>query len=203
MSGMNEPVELKSHLGDGSLVFAVRLTGSSTVTVKEFREATDAETHHVAAQPYYAVEVLEVLHRGRPSTDGEEPWTLLFTPGEEAVLGKARTRGAENAEVGDTIFIMNGEDLDRTHIYYVEGRHKIFYYYFCPDAAKSVGVGKTLLFISGNSVSRKNGVLYGNVGDGLYPDTKAMRKKIAGILAGDDQLPLAGSELPPAKGPGG
>jgi hypothetical protein len=54
---------------------------------------------------------------------------------------------------------------------------------FCADAAAEIKPGNSCIFISDGAPSKKNGVFYGNIEYGLYPDTKEMRTKITEVLA--------------------
>ena len=96
---------------------------------------------------------------------------------------KVRNNGVDNIRCKDTVFIMNGSRLGRSFTYDVEGKHKIFYHYFCPEAVDGIEIGKNYIFISDNMFSKKNNVFYGNINYGLYPKTKDMRKKVLKILS--------------------
>lgn len=186
MSGTVENIELKKRLDKDRPVYLVKIIGSSTVTIKELKEAIKVEDAKIADQHYYSAEIIEIINAGNISPDDEEQWTMLFSLQEKAILKKIKKNGVAQVSVTDTIFIFDREDLRYSFIYYVEGMHKIFYYYRCVDASQKIEIGKTYLFVAGKSFSIKNGVLYGNVDYGLYPDTKAMRKKITGILKKSD-----------------
>lgn len=183
-SGTREEVALKDRLDKRSWVYAVTITGTSKVTIKELKTAAKSDTE-ISGAYYYSAAIAGIISRGESSLDSEEPWTMLFSARERATLKKAKESGAEKIGVSDTVFIMDAEDLSCSMTYYVEGRHKIFIYYYCADASAEIKPGKSYIFISNSAPSRKNGVFYGNVGYGLYPDTKAMRKKIKSILAPD------------------
>jgi len=160
----------------------VKIAGPTSVTIKELTQAAKKTAPEIANKYYYPAQIVEIINKGESLREHEESWTILFSPRENAILKKIKKSGVGNIDVNDTIFIMDREDLSYSMIYYVEGRHKIFSYYYCTDAASEIKAGESYIFISNGVPSHKNGVFYGNVDFGLYPDTKEMRAKIASIL---------------------
>jgi hypothetical protein len=180
MSGEGKDIELSSRLDKRRNVYVVKIIGSSSVAIKEIKKASKDPT--AADKSYYSAQIIEIINRGPGTWENEEEWTMLFSKKENSILAKIRKNGISGVKVHDTIFIMDAEDLSYSYIYEVEGRHKIFYYYHCADVAEKINNGETYLFIGDASVSKKNGVFYGNIDYGLYPNTKSMRDKIEGIL---------------------
>lgn len=183
-SSIGKEVKLEDCLDKSRNVYVVKITGSPSVTIKEFKEKAGTEGPSVTDENYYSATVIEIINKGDGALLDTEPWTMLFPPAEEAMVKKTKAHGADSIKVRDTIFIFDEENLYYTYLYYVEGMRKIVYNHYCTDAAAGqIRIGSTYLFISKPGISNTNGVFYGNIGDGLYPNTKKMRKKIAGILA--------------------
>lgn len=181
-SGIVEMIELQSCLHKDSPVYGVKILGLSAVTIKELKNAVGAENPDLARIPYYSAEITEIINKGAVSSDSKEPWTMLFSPKEKAVLKKFNKSGVTAMSVNDTMFIFDRKDLSNSFTYYINGMHKIFCYYRCPDGVQKIEVGKTYLFISNKYFSAKSSVFYGNIDYGLYPDDSTMRKKVADIL---------------------
>ncbi len=178
-SGSKKEVPLSSRISKtGSQIFLVKLIDFNSVAIEEFNSVAGGEGIRKFAT---LVEITEVIHSSNP-TVSDEAWSIDFKEESTKTLSPYRTKKAQSA-VGDTVIVMNGEDIGRSYTYYVENRKKIFYYYYSDLAAETpLLTDREYLFISNGLPSQKNGVYYGNIGYGFYPNSKEVREIVTTSL---------------------
>lgn len=169
-SGKKELVELSSRISkENSSVFVIKLIDFTPIEIKELKEEGVRKFATI-------VEITDILNSGTTPASDEE-WSINFENSEIKSLPKYRVEG--KPEVGDTVIIMNGEDISRSFTYYVKEMRKIFNYYYSPLAAETpLLTDRKYIFISQESPSKKSGVYYGNIGYGFYPDNSEIRSII-------------------------
>ncbi|MFP4165000.1 MAG: hypothetical protein ACLFVE_13555 [Chitinispirillaceae bacterium] len=185
MSGRVKEVELKDMYLSTSNIFRVKIVGDSKARVKEIEEKMGKK-----ASPefhLYRAVVIEQLHFSDQFDTNEENWTLLFSSPEDSNSRMIEGGKISIPDAEDTIIIMDQEYISQSMIYHVKGLRKIFIHYRCPDAAERIKTGETYLFISDKLATSKNGVYYGNIDFGLYPDTEKIREKITSVLEKPDR----------------
>jgi hypothetical protein len=181
-SGMVQEVALEKIVSLQSNVFVVRITGFSTVKIKEFAAVADKNDDSFVYQGYYSAEIIDIINKSNQTGRADDSLTMLFSKPERQLIDKVIKKGIEGLQSGDTVFVMDAENLHHTYMYHVQGLRKIVYYYRSADAVKNIEKDSTCILISNAGFSKKNGVLYGNVGYGIFPDTAEMRDKIDAIL---------------------
>jgi hypothetical protein len=118
MSGMNEEIELENCLSANSNVFAVKITGFFSVKIKELANAAVKENDpSLAEKYYYSAVITEVINKSSWNGDNAEPWTMKFSKKEKQITDKITKDGINSLGIGDTIFIMDSEDIEYTIIY--------------------------------------------------------------------------------------
>lgn len=170
-SGSRKEVELSTRISkENSSIFLIKLIDFSPVEIEEFRSVAGGEGIRKFAT---VVEIAEIIHAPESNPASEE-WSVAFESESTKPLAKYRVHG--KAETGDTVIVMNGEDIERSYIYYVENRKRSFYYYYSPLAAEPpLFTDQHYIFISNGAPSEKNGVYLGNIGYGFYPDSEEIR----------------------------
>lgn len=169
-SGQQQEVELSSRISkENSTVFVAKLIDFSQVEIEEFNKVADGIKKFATI-----VEITEIIHAPEPNLT-DEKWKVAFKAESTKPFAKYRVLDGK-AAAGDTVIIMNGEDIDRSYIYYVENRKKAFFYYYSSLAAETpLLTDRNYIFISNGSPSKKNGVYLGNIGYGFYPDSEEIR----------------------------
>jgi hypothetical protein len=175
-SGSIKIVALDDCVYPSSGVYTVRILDSDIASVKELEPFGNEVAHH----PVYIARIVKILNPGFRTT--QESCHIVIPERLKSILKKNKNASSERMTVNDHILIMDRENISYSMIYHVENRHKIFYYYQCDAEVKQVAVGKEYIFITDEGMSDKNGVMYGNIRFGLYPDTELIRQKIMSII---------------------
>jgi hypothetical protein len=178
MSGMEQLEPLDKCFSKNSYVFLVTLTDTTSGIVEEL----DNVSKDISGQFCYIAKINEIIHNKVGNSPNPEQWHIHFSAPYDKMLKKIKDVGPGAIKVNDKVIITDHENIQYSIMYHVDGMHKIFYYYACQDAAKSIKINKKYFLIVDNTFSPDNGVLYGNVDFGLYPATNTMRKKILQIL---------------------
>ena len=177
LSGSRKKVPLRERCSKFNNIFIVKIVNTVNGIVREI----DTVNKSVSSFHGYSAVILKIINKSN-QLPSREAFHIKFPSAETTLLEKIKAKGIEHVAAKDTIIIMNAENIKYSIIYEVQGLRKIFFYYYSPDAVKTVQIGGTYILIADNSFSRENGVLYGNVDYGLYPNTAKMRERISTIL---------------------
>ncbi len=180
MSGSRKEVLMQERCSRNYNIFEIKITNNVQGVVQEIDEVNKS----VSSFHGYSAVIIKVINRSNQSPLSED-FHIKFSSSETTLLKKIKKNGISNLEVNDPVIIMDSENIRYTIIYEVRGLHKIFFYHYSADAVDSVKTGETYILIADNIFSNENGVLYGNVGYGLYPDSPKIREKIDAILNSD------------------
>lgn len=169
-SGLQLEVELSTRISkEHSTVFVVTLIDFTQVEIEEFNKVADGIRKFATI-----VEVAAIIHTPE-SKSVDEQWQVAFNAESTKPLAKYRVWDGKSI-VGDTVIVMNGDDIERSYSYYVEERKNFSYYYTTQAAETPLLTKRNYIFISNGSPSFKNGVYLGNIGYGFYPDSEEIRR---------------------------
>ncbi len=157
-------------------IFAVKIIKEFEAVIDELDKVNPA----VSRKKVYQAVITEVISKSSRSSETKDRWHVSFPESEKKEAKERKIKKTDLSE-NDVIYIMDYQDINYSVIYYVEERHKIFYYYYCPEAAGSIESGRSYIFITDGQYSQ-NGVFYGNLKFGLYPDKQKIRQKINKVL---------------------
>lgn len=175
-SGSLKIVPLEECVNPSSGVYVVKIIDSGTIKVKELEKFGE----EISNQTVYHARIISVLNQC--SGNSEESWSLIVPDKYKSVSDANKKKISADISERDQLLIMDRQNIEYSMIYYAENRHKIFYYYHSDSEVQQVSIGNEYIFVSDRGMSRKNGVIYGNVRFGLYPETQMMRKKIMSIV---------------------
>ena len=180
MSGIGRDLELSEVVSPNDDVYVVRVVGSGTVKIKEMIKPVAKIDPTLADFMYYRVEVVEVLYASSSISGNAEQWTYLFPSSDAATLKTTRNSAGKALSIGDQFFVLDSEQALYSTMYYVQDLRKIVYYNNCQDLASTITNGASYIFVGSRSI--KNGVYYGNIGLGLFPNSTDVRQKILTAL---------------------
>ena len=174
------PIELNRRLNANNQVFIIKLIDFGPVEIIEFNKASNGG---FGVRKFAAIAVVsEVINRGK-STPVAEPWSIDYTRADTKQFKRYRVKGVPS-KVGDTILIMDAQSLQSTYNSSVKNSKAPFTYYYSPIAVEGPMItDQNYIFISNGFPSTKNGIYYGNIEYGIYPNIKELREAIITIIS--------------------